>query len=60
MDLSSVHSLAILPILGAIAFMVLLAGYSWRHRQVPGAAPFAVWALHIAVRGVVSGPMPPL
>ncbi len=60
MDPSSVHILAVLPILGAVAFVALLAGYSWRQRQMPGAVRFADWALLIAARGIVSGLMTPL
>ena len=60
MDLPSVHDLAVLPILGTIGFTAILALYSWCLRQVPGAALVAVWALLIAVRGILSGPMPPL
>ncbi len=60
MDLLSGHNLAILSMLGTVAFMALLAAYSWRQRQVPGTVPFAVWALLIAARGILSGLMPPL
>src|SRR5450759_1306193 len=40
------------PMLGAAAFAVLLAIYSWRRRSVPGARPFSLLAA-FAVPGAI-------
>jgi hypothetical protein len=43
--LGSVFTADIWPMIAALFLMLFLAGYSWRHRSVPGALPFMMGCL---------------